>query len=285
MPGPDLHVHSVASDGSLTVEQIVSQALELGLSGLAITDHDSVEAVPRALEAARNSQLLVVPGVELSSVHNGHDVHILGYFADMTSRHFREHLDDLRVARAARAKAIVTELQSAGYDVTLNDVLDLSDGGAVGRSHVARALVAAGHATTVGDAFQRLLGRGRPFYVPKDVRSPHEVIGVILDAGGLPVLAHPGITKVDGLIPDLVSAGLRGLEAYHGEHDDNARRLYVTLAQEHGLLVTGGSDFHNESAPGPGLGGADVPESVLSALVQAAEQAGCPGLPETCDIP
>ncbi|MDA3937495.1 MAG: PHP domain-containing protein [Actinomycetota bacterium] len=278
MPGPDFHVHSVASDGTLSAPQLVARALSLGLSGLSITDHDSVDSVSGAIDAARGTDLTIVPGVELSSVHNGRDVHILGYFADITSRHFREHLDDLRTARATRAKAIVDALSEAGINVDLTDILELSDGGAVGRSHVARALVARGHADTVSDAFRHLLGRGRPFYVPKDVRSPAEVIGVIRDAGGLAVLAHPGITQVDGLIPDLVSQGLRGIEAYHGEHSESARRLYVTLAEEYGLIVTGGSDFHHDKAPGPGIGGADVPESVLPTLLTAARDAHCPGL-------
>ncbi len=275
MRGPDLHVHSTASDGIIDSATLVQMAAALGLSAIAITDHDSVEGVPSALSAADDTDIVVIPGVELSSVHESRDVHILGYFIDTSSVHFRQHLDDLRTARVHRAETIVGLLHDAGYRVFLEDVLALADGGAVGRSHVARVLVTAGHAQSVGEAFETLLGRGRPFYVPKDVRSPSEVIGIIHDAGGLAVLAHPGITRVDDILPQLIDDGLDGLEVYHGEHDTPTRERYSQIADSRGLLATGGSDFHHPHAPGPGLGGAEVPKEVLTNLLRAARDAGC----------
>ncbi|MBE0416287.1 MAG: PHP domain-containing protein [Coriobacteriia bacterium] len=268
----DLHVHTAASDGTLSPADVVRRAAAQSLVAVAITDHDSVEGVAEALEtaAALGATVSVIPGVELSAVHEGRDVHILGYFVNHTDPDLRTHLADLRTARLNRARTIVEALAAAGYEVSLDEVMDLSDGGAVGRSHVARALVHRGHAADVSDAFRRLLGRGRPFYVPKDVRTPSEVLRVILDATGIPVLAHPGVTGVDDLIPALVAEGLAGLEAYHSEHGPEERERYSALAAKLGLLATGGTDYHGPTAPNPSLGSVDMPDSVLAALLKAA---------------
>lgn len=268
----DLHVHTTASDGTLRPAELVRRAAESGLAAVAITDHDSVEGISEALAAAEESvrSISVVPGVELSAVHESLDVHILGYFVDHSDPHLLAHLSDLRAARLNRARAIVEALDAAGYEISLDEVMQLSDGGAVGRSHVARALVHRGHAADVTDAFRRLLGRGRPFYVPKDVRTPSGVLRVILDAGGIPVLAHPGVTGADDLIPGLVAEGLAGLEAYHSEHDPAEQLHYANLAQGLGLLVTGGTDYHGPAAPNPDLGAVAMPDSVLTALFAAA---------------
>ena len=268
----DLHVHTTASDGTLTPTEIVRQAADAGLVVVAITDHDSIEGVPDALAAAGACRecITVIPGVELSAVYDGLDVHILGYFVNPADPELRSHLADLRAARLNRARTIIATLDAAGYDLSLDEVMDLSEGGAVGRSHVARALVHRGHAQDVSDAFKRLLGRGRPFYVPKDVRTPTEVLQVILDAGGLPVLAHPGVTGADDLIPALVANGLVGLEAYHAEHDPAQQQRYASIAADHGLLVTGGTDYHGPFAPNPPLGSMEMPDTVLPALFDAA---------------
>jgi 3',5'-nucleoside bisphosphate phosphatase len=270
----DLHVHTTASDGTFTPAEIVRYAAAEGLVALAITDHDSIEGVPEALSVAEADQsgLTIIPGVELSAVHEGHDVHILGYFLDHTDETLCRHLSDLRTARLNRATAIVEALTAAGYEISIENVLALSGGGAVGRSHVARALVHNGHAADVSDAFRRLLGRGKPFYVPKDVRTPSEVLAVIVNAGGTPVLAHPGVTGVDDLIPALVDEGLAGLEAYHPEHDEVQRDRYLGLAADLGLLVTGGTDYHGVAAPNPALGSMEMPGDVLTELLAAGRR-------------
>lgn len=265
----DLHLHTTASDGHLTPLQLIDRAGELGLDAIAVTDHDSVEAVAEVCDLGAARGITVVPGVELSASHDGRDIHILGYFVEPTDSDLLARLRMLREARMERARAMVDALAAEGYMVPLDEVLDLAAGGAVGRSHVARALVARGHAQDVADAFQRLIGRGRPFYVPKPVSSPLEVLQTVRDAGGVAVLAHPGVTRVDELIPELVASGLRGLEAYHGEHSEADRLRYASMAEESGLLVTGGSDYHGPSSPGVDMGAVEMPDEVLVCLLQA----------------
>jgi len=265
----DLHAHTTASDGTLAPDALVARAIERGLDVLAVTDHDSVAGIAAAVAAARGTALTVVPGVELSAVWEDRDVHVLGYFIDAEDAHLLAHLEDLRLARLHRAEAIVAALREAGYDVRIEEVLDLAGGGSVGRSHVARALVNGGHVPSVPDAFANLLGRGRPFYVSKDVRSPVDVLEVIRSAGGLSVLAHPGVTHVDDLVPTLVEGGLSGIEAFHAEHTPEDRERYARLAADLGLLVTGGSDFHGIGTPAAELGSVDLPPEAVERLLAA----------------
>ena len=266
----DLHVHSTASDGTLTPSQLVDLAVERGLRVLAIADHDSVEGLAEAQAAARGTNLTLIPAVELSSVTaDGRDVHILGYYVDPSDPVLLAHLADLRAARLARADSMVAALAEAGFGLSLDDVLALSDGGAVGRSHVARALVAAGHAQSVSDAFQRLIGRDGPFYVSKDVRTPSEAIAVIRGSGGIAVVAHPGVSGLEDVVDGFIDDGLGGIEAYHADHTPEMRAYFADLAARRGVLVTGGSDFHGLSAPNPPLGSVDIPESAIEALLAA----------------
>jgi predicted metal-dependent phosphoesterase TrpH len=265
----DLHVHSTASDGSLSPAELVSLAMDRGLDVMAIADHDSVGGITPALDAARDTDLVLVPAVELSAVHGGRDIHRLAYFVDHTSPELLAHLSDLREARLRRAEAMVVALNSAGYPVALDDVLAMSGGGAVGRSHVARALVDAGHAETVSDAFSRLIGRGRPFYVRKDARSPKDVLATIVASGAVPVLAHPGVSGATDLVGQLVAMGLRGLEAYHADHTPAQRDSLLALASRFDLLVTGGTDYHGPGAPNPDLGSTEVPDACVRALLEA----------------
>jgi len=204
MAGPDLHIHSTASDGVLTPTATVAQAARAGCPAIAITDHDTVGGVAEALAAAAHSAVTFIPAVELSAGVDGRDLHILGYHIDHTDPTLLAHLERLRGVRRQRAGRIVISLNDAGIEVSLDDVLRLADGGSVGRAHIAQLLVASGNAASVEDAFRRLLGRSAPHYVPKPLCSPAEVIGWIRHAGGVPVIAHPGLSNVDDLIPDLV---------------------------------------------------------------------------------
>ncbi|MDZ4167856.1 MAG: PHP domain-containing protein [Coriobacteriia bacterium] len=276
MPGPDLHIHSNASDGALAPQEIVARAAALGLPAIAITDHDTVAGVGAALEAGRDRTLEVIPAVELSAGLDGRGMHILGYFIDSADQTLATRLTHLRSVRIDRAERIVASLQRGGLDVTLHDVLDAADGGAVGRAHIAHVLVATGHAASVSDAFDRLLGSGRPHYVPKPTGTAAEVIGWIREAGGVAVVAHPALSGIDDLIGHLASLGIVGIEAYHGSHDHETRQRYVRLAAAYGLVCTGGSDFHGDDAEGNPLGSADVPDTVLVSL-RAAHRSQGPG--------
>ncbi|PKQ17310.1 MAG: hypothetical protein CVT67_00420 [Actinobacteria bacterium HGW-Actinobacteria-7] len=269
----DLHVHSTASDGTLTPSELVEVATARQLDVLAIADHDSVEGLTEARTAASHTALKLIPAVELSSVtDSGRDVHILGYFIDPEDESLLLALESLRHARFRRAETMVSVLGAAGYPVPFEEVLAISAGGAVGRSHVARALVSAGHAETVTEAFERFIGRGRPFYVTKDVTSPAEAIARIRDAGGIAVVAHPGVSKVDDLLVGLVEVGLGGIEAYHADHSPEQRARYSELARSLGVLVSGGSDFHGPDAPNAGLGSVRIPDAAIDALLRAGAE-------------
>lgn len=268
----DLHVHSTASDGTLSPTDLVALALERGLRVLAITDHDSVDGVNEALAAAKGTPLTVIPALELSATEGGHDVHVLGYFVRHEDQLLLTRLAELRAARLVRARAMVEQLSEAGYTVTIAEVLALAEGGAVGRSHVARALVDAGHAEDIRDAFVRLIGRGRPFYVGKEARSAVEAIGIIHEAGGLAVIAHPGVSHDEEIVEELVAAGLDGIEAYHADHTPEQRRYFAEVAERHGLLVTGGTDFHGVDAPNPRLGDSTLPAEALEAFLAGAPE-------------
>lgn len=268
----DLHVHSTASDGTLTPTQLVERALDRGLTVLALADHDSLEGVAEAQRAALGTPLLVIPAVELSAAVGERSIHILGYFVDPGDRALLELLAELRASRLRRAEEIVGALRAGGFALTLDQVLQLSDGGAVGRSHVARALVGAGHASSVSDAFERLVGRGQPYYRPKGSSAPLTVFRAVVAAGGIPVLAHPGVTRVDDLIDGLIADGLLGIEAYHVDHSPAQREHYAALASKRGLLVTGGSDYHSPLAPHPDMGSSEIPEAAIEALIAAGKR-------------
>lgn len=265
----DLHVHSTASDGTLSPAALVELAARNGVAVIALTDHDSIAGVEDAILAAATQKITVVPAVELSAAVGDRSVHILGYFVDVVDRALLGALADLRIARVARAIAIVSSLQAAGYDITSDAVMALSDGGAVGRTHIARTLVSLGHAESVSDAFERLVGRGRPFYRPKAHLSPERAIQLIVGSGGIAVMAHPGVSGTEDLIEDLVVLGLGGVEAHHVDHTVEQCAALVTIADRHGLLKTGGTDYHSPHAPHPDLGELSLPEADLRAFLAA----------------
>jgi hypothetical protein len=266
---PDLHIHSTASDGRLTPEQIVALALERGVPAIAITDHDSIDGVGPALHAAEGTPLTVIPGVELSAAVGARGIHILGYCIDHTDPVLLDRLVELRATRLERARRIVDALADTGIEVTLDDVLALAGDGAVGRAHVAQVIVEAGHASSISDAFYRLLGEGRPAFVPKPLPEPREVVSWIHEAGGIAVVAHPALSKIDDLLPLLVEAGIAGIEAYHARHDAPTCARYARLAAEYGLIATGGSDFHTGDDRDDSLGSAPVPPEAVDHVLAA----------------
>jgi predicted metal-dependent phosphoesterase TrpH len=261
----DLHVHSTASDGTLTPEAIVADSLAKGLLALALADHDSVEGIDRARAAAAGSPLLVLPAVEISTDYQSTEVHILGYFLDYYDPELLEKLTAIRAAREGRAEQMVALLRRHGLDITYEQVLARADGGSVGRPHVAGVLLELGYVNTPQDAFDRYLGRGKPAYVPRYKLTPQEAIALLQRCRGLPVLSHPGLIHNDRLVGELLSEGIAGLEAYHSAHTPAQSAKYARLARERGLLITCGTDSH-----GPG---GSIPVEIGSVPLPQEEEA------------
>jgi predicted metal-dependent phosphoesterase TrpH len=261
----DLHVHTTASDGTTDPAAVVEMAVTLRLTAVAITDHDSVGGVRPAIDAARG-RIEVVPGIELSATYAGRDFHVLGYFIDHTDPSLLARLSVLQRDRLDRASRMVDALAATGNRITLEGVLLHANEGAVGRSHVARALVEAGAVEDVEEAFARLIGRDGACYVEKPVVAVDEACRIIRAAGGVPLLAHPGVSRADDCIGPLVEMGLAGIEAYHAEHDRSRRAHYARLAERLGIAVSGGSDYHGPTAKGSRLGAGDTPPGSLERL-------------------
>jgi hypothetical protein len=248
----DLHLHTTASDGRSTPDALVAEAAAAGVETLAVTDHDTLAAVPAVRAAARRSGLTFVPGIEITAVDGGRDIHILGYFVDEENADLAAFLVAQRGSRRDRVLAILRRLGELGLPVDEAPILDVAGamtGRAVGRPMVAKALVTAGHARDVGDAFDKYLAEGKPAFVPRVGPAPREVIDRVRTAGGVASLAHPAKLNDDDLVGAIVNAGLPAIEVFHPDHDEKATRRYLAIAGAHGLLVTGGSDYH-----GPGSG-------------------------------
>jgi predicted metal-dependent phosphoesterase TrpH len=271
----DLHLHTSASDGLSSPEELVTLAAAAGLRTIAVTDHDTTSSVAEVAALAARRGMSCVPGVEITAVHEGHDVHVLGYFLDTGSPALVRLLEDVRAARDGRAREIAERLANAGVPIDIDALMPPSTAGrAVARPQIARALVAAGHVGSVAEAFDRFLSEGGPAYVAHRGPAPADAIWAIACSGGVASLAHPGTLGRDYIIPELVAAGLTGLEAYHSAHDAATQARYLELAESHGLVATGGSDFH-----GPGtrrsefFGVTALPPSAFSSLLDRAGRA------------
>jgi predicted metal-dependent phosphoesterase TrpH len=245
----DLHLHTTASDGLLQPSALVSRAAALGLKTISVTDHDTCAGLAEAETAARHLGIRLIAGVEITAVEDGRDVHMLAYFVDPASAVLRDFLHSQRRARAERVRQISDRLATLGYAIDAEAVVSPMSGEqdrSVGRPQIADALVTAGHARDRDDAFERLLGNGRPAFVPRRGPTPETVLGVAREIGALVSMAHPGLTAMDHLIPRLAAAGLDALEVRHSDHDRPTEDRYRQLAAEYRLGVTGGSDFHGD---------------------------------------
>jgi len=254
----DLHTHTTASDGLLSPSELVARAGAAGVDVLGVTDHDTVAGCADAAEACRHRGVTFVPGIELTAVRAAADVHILGYFVDPGSATLEMFLAGQRRMRIDRVLAMIERLRSLGFDLDAEAIVRPAienPATSIGRPSIARALIDAGYVENAGEAFDRLLMRGRPAFVPRTGAGPERVIACIHDAGGLASLAHPGLVGHDEWIPELAVAGIDALEAYHSDHDASATARYAALARQHRLLVTGGSDFHGDPTHGPAAPG------------------------------
>ncbi|HXW04787.1 MAG TPA: PHP domain-containing protein [Vicinamibacterales bacterium] len=275
----DLHLHTTASDGELSPTDLVARAAAAGLTIVAVTDHDTLAGLPEARDAAARHAVRLIDGIEITAVEQGRDVHVLGYFMDAASATLLEFLRGQRADRIRRVRAMVERLATLGFPVDIEPALGRSatmPGRSVGRPLVADALVAAGHAADRRDAFDRLLGFGRPAFVARCGARVASVVATIHRAGGIASLAHPGLTRMDGEIPGYAEAGLDAIEAVHSDHDAEAERAYRHMAVRLGLAVSGGSDFHGQgSHHAPMLGLLSLPSGDFADLERrAAARAG-----------
>ena len=245
----DLHLHTTASDGLLAPAALVARAAQCGLQTISVTDHDTFAGLAEAGEAARRHGLQLVSGVEITAVEDGRDVHMLAYFIDHSSPAFAGFLESQRADRVRRVREIADRLVALGFGVDSDRLLASTPertGHSIGRPQIADALVAAGHARDRDDAFDRLLGNGCPAFVPRRGPAPEAVISLVREAGGVVSMAHPGLTRMDHIIPRLAAAGLESLEVRHSDHDAATEQRYRELAAAHALAVSGGSDFHGD---------------------------------------
>ncbi|WP_165898128.1 PHP domain-containing protein [Tumebacillus sp. BK434] len=270
----DLHAHTTASDGTFTPRQLVELAKQNGLAAVAVTDHDTTDGLAAAWAAGRELGVDVVPGIELSTTFEGREVHVLGYYYDPEHEELRDLTARMREDRLNRLDKMIGRLQDAGVSINKQEVLEEAQG-AVGRPHIARVLIKKGYVRDIPEAFEQYLGSGKIGYVERLKVSPAEAVPLILRAGGVPVIAHPGLVGKDYLFDTLVPLGLVGLEAHHPDHPAEQRKHYEQLARHHGLLATGGSDFHGSGAEHRGaLGSVHVPYTVVETLREKAAYKG-----------
>ncbi len=282
----DLHTHTTASDGSLSPTQLVARAARLALKVIAITDHDTTAGVAEAMAAGRAEGVEVIPGVEINTDVPGSEVHVLGYFVDPDHAELNEQLARIREGRVGRARRMAEVLTEMGAPVSFERILQIAGEGAVGRPHVAQALLEAGHVRSFQDAFDRYIGRSSPAYVEREKFTPAQACALIRRAGGLPVLAHPvffdrygairGVVDFDQALPELIAAGLAGLEVYYPNYDAVTNEYLLGIARRFGLLVTGGTDFHGVRGHEPDLGAIYVPLKVVRRLRDAWRQGQVP---------
>jgi predicted metal-dependent phosphoesterase TrpH len=263
----DLHSHTTASDGTLAPRELVAEAVRRGLRVLAITDHDSTDGLAPALAAAApHRHLTIVPGIEINCDVEGAEIHVLGYEMDYEAEWFQDFCRAQRAERRARVLRMTERLAELGLPVAPEEVWALVEEGAAGRPHVAQVMVRRGYVKTVREAFDRYLAAGRPAHVPRVKLQPADAVRLIRRAGGVPVLAHPGLARRDELIPGLVAAGLLGIECYYPEHSAGQRAHYLEMCRQLDLVATGGSDFHGPRVRAAALGGTPVPLAAWEGL-------------------
>lgn len=271
----DLHLHSIFSDGTFAPEEIVERGRRLGFAVLALTDHDTLEGCPRMAAACTAAGMEFLPGVELTAEVGEHELHLLGYGFDLENPRFNEALARFQLVRQDRIREMLARLNALGLPLDGESVFTRAKCRAPGRPHVARALVAAGHCASLDEAFERFLKKHRPAWVPKAKMSAREAIELVHAAGGVAVLAHPALNQCDEVIPELLRAGLDGIECYHTRHSAGTVARYLNFARQYGLLVTGGSDCHGLNKGRPLIGGVKLAGHYVHKLQKAiARRAG-----------
>ena len=266
----DLHLHTNFSDGTYTPEELVAQAARNHLAAIALTDHDTVEGCERAAIACKAAEIEFIPGAELTAEQNENEIHILGYFLDTQNEKLLAEIAKFQAVRQQRIHEMVARLNALKVPLRVEDVIALASCRSPGRPHVARALVKAGFCSSLDEAFERFLKKHRPAFVPKAKISSQVAIELIHQANGLAVMAHPGLNRTDEVIPDLVDAGLDGIECFHTKHSTAVSEHYLEIADKYDLLVTGGSDCHGMSKGKPLIGTIKLPFQHVEKLKEAA---------------
>ena len=273
----DLHIHTYYSDGVFSPEKIVDTAVDVGLQAIAITDHDNVLAYDVAKKHIKDKgledKIEIIRGIEVNTLYKNYEVHILGYFMNPENSDFQAMLKTQQQARVKQTKEILALLaKKEGIKIKFDDVKKMvAEGGSIGRPHIAKAITNAGGTTTVMDAYAKYIHDDSPVYVQRKTVTPHDAVEIIYDAGGIPVIAHPhDIDIAESLIKELMNYGLRGIEAYHRKHSPACVEYFSSMAEELGLIVTGGSDFHTPNIMNGQiiLGKNFVPEWVYDKLVK-----------------
>ena len=273
----DLHLHTTASDGRLTPQELVRKAVELKLDVIAITDHDSVEGVPPALEAAQSfTQLMVIPGVEINTDVPKGEVHILGYFLNYRNPELNRTLGELRNSRYERGKKMVAKLVELGINIDWRRVEELAGKGSIGRPHIAQAMLEQGYVSSLREAFTEYIGRNGPAYVERKKLTPIEAVKVVLEADGLPVLAHPAdIEPLEPFLLQLKKAGIIGIEIYYDGYDSKTIARLKRFARKLDLIACGGSDFHGlDEYIGADIGSVDLPRESVEQLISLSKRKG-----------
>lgn len=263
----DLHTHSLRSDGALSPADLVKRAAARGVKIQALSDHDTLAGVAEATATGSALGVRIIPATELNTESEWGDAHVLGYFIDPADSALEERLRWLRENRGRRIELMVDKLNALGYAVDLARVLEIAQGGALGRPHLAQALFEKGYVSSYDDAFDTLIAKDSPAYVARVGLTPLEAVTLVRKHGGVPSLAHPGtVIGLEKLLPKMVAAGLAGIEAYYGEHSPEMTARCLGLARDLDLIPTGGSDFHGRGEHGTDLGGVFVPPETIERL-------------------
>lgn len=275
----DLHIHTNYSDGVFSPEKIVDAAVDAGLDVIALTDHDNILSYKIAQDYIKNLQkenkstVEVIQGIEINTIYNSAEIHILGYLMNTENEDFKDLIKVQQQARVKQTKEIITLLnKKEGIKIKYEDIINqVAPGGSIGRPHIAKAITNIGGTTSVMDAYAKFINDNSSVYVQRKTVSPHEAVEIIYDAGGIPVVAHPhDVENAEELIKELMHYGLRGIEAYHRKHSPAIVEYFSSMAEELGLIVTGGSDFHAPSMMSGHLllGKNFVPEWIYDKLIE-----------------
>ncbi|MDD5174722.1 MAG: PHP domain-containing protein [Candidatus Omnitrophota bacterium] len=269
----DLHVHTFYSDSTFSPEEVVSCAKEKGLAAIAICDHDTVDGIDPCMAIGREKGVEIIPGIEMSVEKIDAEIHILGYFIDWKQDWLRKKLKDIQDSRVERLFVIIEKLKAAGVKIEAEEVFRIAvNKFSVGRLHVAKAMLYSGAIKNLREAFEKYIGFAKPCYVPYTKLSPEDTIGLILKAGGVPVIAHPALIGNDKYISEFMDHGLRGLEVYHTDHKPHISKRYEAMAKELGLTMTGGSDCHGMGKGRILMGTVRVPYELVEKLKEEAKK-------------